>query len=117
MNRDSGTDLLKITETGEGVTFAVHVQPRASRNGICGVQGEELKLRLTSPPVDDAANKLCIEFLAKQLGVAKSNVTIIAGAKSRHKIIRVTGITTVKVIALTGQAPGHAAPGGGKTPS
>ncbi|RPH72776.1 DUF167 domain-containing protein, partial [bacterium] len=55
--------MLKVTETGESVTFTVHVQPRASRNEMCGVQGEELKLRLTSPPVEDAANKLCIEFL------------------------------------------------------
>ena len=82
------------------MTFGVHVQPRASRNEICGLQGNELKLRLTSPPVEDAANRLCIEFLAKQLGVAKSNVSIIAGAKSRHKTIRVTGITTGKVLAL-----------------
>jgi uncharacterized protein (TIGR00251 family) len=100
MNRDSGKTSLKITETGEGVTFAVHVQPRASRNELCGVQGEELKLRLTSPPVDDAANRLCIEFLAKLLGVAKSSVTIIAGARSRHKIIRVHSITGERVLSL-----------------
>lgn len=93
---------LKITETGEGVTFGVHVQPRASRNELCGVQGEELKLRLTSPPVEDAANRLCVEFLAKQLGVAKSNVTIIAGMKSRHKTIRVTGVGREKVLGLIG---------------
>lgn len=91
---------LKITETADGVTFGVHVQPRASRNEICGMQGNELKLRLTSPPVEDAANRLCIEFLAKQLGVAKSNVTIIAGTRSRHKTIRVAGITGEKVRSL-----------------
>ena len=59
---------LKIVVSAEGVTFPVHVQPRASRNELCGLHGEELKLRLTSPPVEDAANKLCIEFLARQLG-------------------------------------------------
>lgn len=91
---------LKLTETAEGVTFGVHVQPRASRNEVCGLQGDELKLRLTSPPVEDAANRLCIEFLAKQLGVAKSNLTIIAGMKSRHKTIRVAGITRERVLAL-----------------
>ncbi|HTG81160.1 MAG TPA: DUF167 domain-containing protein, partial [Geobacteraceae bacterium] len=78
-------DSLKITENVDGITFTAHVQPRASRTEICGVQGGELKLRLTSPPVEDAANRLCVEFLAKQLGVAKSSVTIIAGIKSRHK--------------------------------
>ena len=91
---------LKITETGEGITFTVHVQPRASRSEICGVQGDELKLRLTSPPVEDAANKLCIDFLAKKLGVAKSSVTMIAGGRSRHKIIRVTGVTGKDLLSL-----------------
>lgn len=100
MNSERGNTTLKISESGEGVTFAVHVQPRASRNELSGVQGEELKLRLTSPPVDDAANRLCIEFLAKLLGVAKSDVSIIAGARSRHKIIRVNGVTSGRVLSL-----------------
>jgi uncharacterized protein (TIGR00251 family) len=100
MNNKSDPSSLKVTETGDGVVFGVHVQPRASRNELCGVQGDELKLRLTSPPVEDAANKLCIEFLAKQLGVAKSNVSIIAGSKSRHKVIRVDGINGNRVRAL-----------------
>ncbi len=91
---------LKIVVSAESVTFSVHVQPRASRNELCGLHGEELKLRLTSPPVEDAANKLCVEFLARQLGVAKSNVTIIAGTRSRHKTIRVTGITREEVLSL-----------------
>src|SRR5512142_691342 len=97
---NSPPDTLKVTETGEGVTFTVHVQPRASRTEICGLQGGELKVRLTSPPVEDAANRLCVEFLAKQLGVAKSSVSIIAGTKSRHKTIRVVGVTADKVLAL-----------------
>ena len=91
---------LKIVASADSVTFSVHVQPRASRNELCGLHGEELKLRLTSPPVEDAANKLCIEFLARQLGVAKSNVTIIAGTRSRHKTIKVTGITREEVLSL-----------------
>ena len=98
----SPEQLLKITATGESVTFAVHVQPRASRTGLHGLHGGELKLHLTSPPVDDAANKLCIEYLAKQLGVAKSCVTIVAGAKSRHKTIRVAGVTVDEVLSLLG---------------
>src|SRR5512136_216501 len=100
MNNDSGNTSLKIAETGEWITFSVHVQPRASRNELCGIQGEELKLRLTSPPVDDAANRLCVEFLAKLLGVAKSDVSIIAGARSRHKTIRVNGITSERILSL-----------------
>jgi uncharacterized protein len=100
MNSGHAPTSLKVTETGDGVVFGVHVQPRASRNEVCGVQGEELKLRLTSPPVEDAANRLCIEFLAKQLGIAKSRVSIIGGTRSRHKIIRVGGITVQQVCSL-----------------
>ncbi|KAF0219184.1 MAG: hypothetical protein FD174_2270 [Geobacteraceae bacterium] len=100
MKSDAEKEKLKITETADGVTFNIHVQPRASCNEICGIQGEEIKLRLTSPPVEDAANKLCIEFLAKLLGVAKSRVTIIAGARSRHKTVRVSGITSETVLLL-----------------
>jgi len=92
MMNDAGADRLKLTESPAGIQFNVHVQPRASRNEICGIQGDELKLRLTSPPVEDAANKSCIEFLARLLGVAKSRVSITAGAKSRHKTIRVAGV-------------------------
>ena len=92
MKSENGDTGMMLSETREGVVFTVHVQPRASRNEICGLQGNEIKLRLTAPPVDDAANRLCIEFIAKLLGVAKSRVTIIAGARSRHKTIKVTGI-------------------------
>jgi uncharacterized protein (TIGR00251 family) len=100
MMSESDSGRLRITETAAGVIFTVHVQPRASRNEICGVQGDELKLRLTAPPVEDAANKLCVELLAKSLGVAKSRVSITAGTKSRHKTVKVAGITSELVLSL-----------------
>ena len=102
MKSDEKAEAFKLTETGMGVQFNVHVQPRASRNEICGIQGNEIKLRLTAPPVDDAANKLCIEFLAGELKVAKSRVAITSGAKSRHKTIKVTGINGDALLSLLG---------------
>jgi uncharacterized protein (TIGR00251 family) len=102
MKSEETADAFKWTETGSGVQFTVHVQPRASSNEICGIQGNELKLRLTAPPVDDAANKLCIEFLAGELKVAKSRVAIVSGAKSRHKIIKVSGINGEALLSLLG---------------
>ena len=80
-----------ITPCKDGLILSVYVQPRASRNQICGAQGEELKIRLTSPPVDGAANKRCREFVADLFEVSKSSVEIIAGETSRHKRLRVTG--------------------------
>ncbi|HTP64569.1 MAG TPA: DUF167 domain-containing protein [Geobacteraceae bacterium] len=97
-NNDEGG--IKLSETPGGVVFTVHVQPRASRNEVCGIHGEGLKLRLTAPPVEDAANRLCVEFLADLLGVAKSRITIIAGGKSRHKTIRVAGIDGAQILSL-----------------
>lgn len=100
MKSDAPSGELRITENVNGVTFSVHVQPRASRNGICGIQGDAVKLRLTSPPVEGEANRLCTEYLAKLLKVPKSAVTIIAGEKSRHKTIRIAGTTAQAVRAL-----------------
>lgn len=80
-----------LTVIEDGVILSIHVQPRASKNQICGLQGEALKIRLTSPPVDGAANKLCREFLADLFGVAKSYVEIISGESSRHKRVKICG--------------------------
>jgi uncharacterized protein (TIGR00251 family) len=91
---------LRVTQTPEGVIFNVHVQPRASRCEICGPKDGELRLRLTSPPVEDAANKQCVELIAKALGIAKSRVTIKAGAKSRHKVVRVEGVDQGSLLSV-----------------
>lgn len=87
-----------LREHREGVTIDLHVQPRASKNEIVGVQGEELKVRLTSPPVEGEANRLCVEFFAKRLGIAKSAVELVAGEKSRHKrlLIRAMAVEEVR---------------------
>ena len=88
MNR---SELPFLTTFDKGIILSIYVQPRASKNQICGVQGEELKIRLASPPVDGAANKLCREFIADLFDVSKSSVEIISGETSRHKRLRITG--------------------------
>lgn len=80
-----------LTHLDNALVLSVYVQPRASKNQLCGIQGEELKIRLTSPPVDGAANKLCQEFIADLFNVSKSSVEIISGKTSRHKRLRITG--------------------------
>jgi uncharacterized protein len=91
---------LRVTQTPEGVIFNIHVQPRASRCEICPPKEGELRLRLTSPPVEDAANKQCVELIAKALGIAKSRVSIKAGAKSRHKTVKVEGVESAALATL-----------------
>lgn len=92
--------MIRINETPDGIVFSIHVQPRASKNELCGEHDGALKVRLTSPPVEGAANKLCVEFFAKLLGVAKSKVSIISGEKSRHKTIRVAGASRSELLKL-----------------
>ena len=87
-------------ETADGVIFQVVVQPRASKNEIVGLQGDALKIRLTAPPVEGAANKMCIEFLAKSLKVRKSDVKIVTGQGSRTKKVLVRAATQKKVESL-----------------
>jgi len=69
----------------EGVVLSLFIQPRSSRNGLVGVVEDELKVRLTSPPVDGAANDHCQKYFAKLLGLPRSQLNLIAGEKSRHK--------------------------------
>ena len=88
--------LCSLTEGG--IVLSLHIQPRASKNELCGVQGNALKIRLTSPPVDGAANKLCREFLADLLDVPKSAVEIISGETSRHKRVRIASTDPEKLL-------------------
>lgn len=92
-----------LTMVDDGTVVSLHIQPRASNNEIIGEQNGALKVRLTSPPVEGAANKLCCEFIAKLCGVAKRDVSILSGDKSRHKRIRISGLSIETVQAvLTG---------------
>lgn len=74
-----------LKENTNGVMLTVFVQPRSSKNMIAGLHHHALKIRLTSPPVDGAANKMCIQYLAKCLRVPKSSIEIVSGHKSRTK--------------------------------
>lgn len=79
--------MLYIQKKTDGVIFKVYIQPKASKNSISGLHDDALKIRLTAPPVDGAANKMCIQFLSKQLGIPKSDIEIVSGQTSRTKHI------------------------------
>ena len=85
--------MIDIDETGNGVRFSVHVQPRAARSGIAGIHGSAVKVRLQAPPVDGAANEALIALLAESLGVPRREVLILAGATSRLKRVEVRGLS------------------------
>ena len=77
--------MLHIQKNPRGVVFKVLVQPRASNNMFAGLHDDALKVKLTAPPVNNAANRMIIKFLAKALGVPKSSLEITAGHTSRNK--------------------------------
>ena len=83
----------KITNAVGGAAFAVRVVPRAKKIEIAGAQGNALK----APPIEGAANEALIDLLAERLGVRRSQVEIVAGLKSRVKMISVTGLTPAEV--------------------
>lgn len=89
-----------LSEKGGSVFINIHLQPRASKNEIAGIHGESLKVRLTSPPVEGAANSHVIEFFSKKLGTTKSKIAIVSGEKSRHKTLKVEGLTAAEATAM-----------------
>jgi uncharacterized protein (TIGR00251 family) len=88
-----------ITTTADGVMVRVLVQPRASRTHLAGIIDGAVKIRLTSPPVDGAANALCIQFFAKLLKISKNSIAISSGLTSRRKTLQITGISPDDLLA------------------
>ena len=82
------------------VVFHVRVQPRASRNEVCGVTEGALRIRLMAPAVENRANESLCEFLASLLKRPKSAVRILSGEHSRMKRIVIDGVTRQQVEAL-----------------
>jgi uncharacterized protein len=77
----------------DGVLLSVKLQPRAAANEICAPLGDELKIKVTAPPVDAAANEALLELLAGWLDCARGRVELIRGHKSRHKVVKLHGFT------------------------
>lgn len=67
----------------------VLVQPRSSRNAVTGWQGGALKLKVTAPPVEGAANAAVVEFLAEVLGIPRRAVRIVRGETARSKLVEI----------------------------
>ena len=95
-----------LRRNADGVELRLFVQPRASRDQLVGIQGDELKVRLAAPPVDGAANAACCAFFAKLCKLPKSCVTLVAGESSRHKRLLLDSVEAERVIALLSAASG-----------
>jgi uncharacterized protein len=91
-----------LKQTADGVTLALKIQPRASSNAIVGELGSELRIRLTAPPVDSAANLALIEFLAGIFDCPRSHISLLRGRTSRHKTLLLRGFTTAAALRRLG---------------
>jgi hypothetical protein len=80
-----------LRETSGGTLLSVKLQPRASTNEIGAPLGDELKIKVTAPPVDAAANQALVEFLAEKLGCSRGKVELLRGHTSRHKTVKLHG--------------------------
>jgi uncharacterized protein (TIGR00251 family) len=85
--------MLALQQSGVDVLLPVTVQPRASRNAVAGLHGNTLKLLLTAPPVEGAANAACLAFLADLFKVSRARLSIVRGTKARHKLIGITDMS------------------------
>lgn len=90
----------------DGVVVSLKVQPRAARNEIGGPIGNELKVKVTAPPVDSAANEALVRFLAERLGCARNAVQLVRGATSRHKQILIVGVSAADIAGNLTSGPG-----------
>ena len=92
-----------LSVVGDDVRLAVRVQPRARSNGIVGVHGRALKIRLTAPPVEGAANEALLDLLADTLNAPRSALHIVVGATARDKVVAIRGLSIDDVTRALGQ--------------
>ena len=78
-----------ITRDDDDLILRLYIQPKASRDKIVGLHGDELKVAITAPPVDGKANSHLTKYLSKQFKVAKGQITIEKGELGRHKQVRI----------------------------
>ena len=82
----------------DGVLLSVKLQPRASKNEIAGPLGDELRIKVTAPPVDAAANEALLRLLADVLDCPRGKLELVRGHASRRKVIKLHGLAVATVL-------------------
>ena len=88
----------------DGVLLSVKLQPRASANEIGEALGNELRIKVTAPPVDAAANEALVKLLAQRLDCPRNCVELVRGYTSRHKTVKLYGLAPEDVVKRLGTA-------------
>jgi len=85
--------------TPTDVRFAVRLTPRAAADRVEGVIDGVLRVRVGAPAVEGAANNALLRLLSDELGVARRDVRIVAGASSRQKLVVVDHVDAEAIVA------------------
>jgi uncharacterized protein (TIGR00251 family) len=81
------------------VRLDVEVKVRASQSRVLGVKGDRLSVALAAPPVDGAANQELIDTLAAYFDLPRRQLKLIAGQRSRRKVVEIEGLRARDVLA------------------
>jgi len=80
-----------LKQAGSDTLLALSVIPRSSKNQLIGIVGGELKIKITAPPVENAANEAVLDLISNELNISKRNLSVERGKTSRHKMIKIKG--------------------------
>lgn len=83
----------------DGVILSVKLQPRASADEIGKPLGSELRIKVTAPPVDSAANEALIRLVAETLDCPRNHIELLRGDTSRHKVLKLHGVSAEHALA------------------
>ena len=95
-----------IETVDDGIVLSVRVITRAGRSGLAGTRDDAVLVRLGAAPVDGAANAELVAVLAAAFGVARRDVAIVSGERSRHKRVRLRGVdAAAAALVITAAVP------------
>ena len=95
-----------IETVDDGIVLSVRVITRAGRSGLAGTRDDAVLVRLGAAPVDGAANAELVALLAVAFDVARRDVAIVSGERSRHKRVRLRGVdAAAAALVITAAVP------------
>lgn len=83
----------------------VKITPNASKNEILRWEENRLVIKIQGIPEKGTVNENLINFLAKALGIAKSQIKIVAGRTSRLKKLNIQGVSREQITELKSNKP------------
>lgn len=93
-----------LREQTDGVLLSVKLQPRSSVDQIGAPHGNELRVKVTAPPVEAAANQALVRLLAEKLDCPRNQVQLVRGQTSRHKLVKLYGLSGQELLARLARA-------------